>query len=553
MMSQFVVGVDVGTGSARAGVFTPDGEMLGSASTPINIWRPQPDFVEQSSEDIWRAVCTSVHEAVLKSAVSSSDICGISFDATCSLVVLDQNDEPLSVDIEGDSQRNIIVWMDHRALAETDSINAGGYEVLKYVGGKLSPEMETPKLLWIKKHLPDTWVKAGKFLDLADYLTYRSTGIDARSLCTVVCKWTYDGYKGAWDRNFFNAIGLEDLFDKGCVVDDVRPMGTYLGGLLPKAALELGLSTQCAVGVGIIDAHAGGLGVLGAVWEGLPATDESLLETGLALIGGTSNCHMAVSREPIFIEGIWGPYFGAMVPGVWLTEGGQSSAGSAIDHVVADHANASRLKAACDDQGVTVYELLNGEIERLTTEQNMPYSAMLTRDLHVLPYFLGNRSPNADPHARAIIDGLSLDESITSHALRYYATVQAVAYGTRDIVRAMNDAGYSIDTLFVTGGGTRNPLWLQEHADATGIRLVLPREAEAVLLGAAILAANAAGLYPSVPAAMQAMSHAGSVVEPNPAAASFHSAKFGIFREMYQEQLRRRSIMNIATTCYGDA
>ena len=129
---------------------------------------------------------------------------------------------------------------------------------------------------------------------------------------------------------------------------------------------------------------------------------------------------------------------------------------------------------------------------------DLPYLALLTRDLHVLPYFLGNRSPNADPYARAIIDGLTLDESLTSQALRYYATLQAVAYGTRDIVRAMNEAGYRIDTLFVTGGGTKNPLWLQEHADATGLTLVLPEEPEAVLLGSAILAAVGAGIYPDV-------------------------------------------------------
>jgi FGGY-family pentulose kinase len=363
--------------------------LLGSASTPIQIWRPRPDYVEQSSEDIWRSVCSSVHEASLKAGIDGEEISGISFDATCSLVVLDREGQPLSIDTEGDPQHNIMVWMDHRALAETETINSGNYDVLQYVGGKLSPEMETPKLLWIKKHLPDTWRKAGKFLDLADYLTYRSSGIDARSLCTVVCKWTYDGHAGAWDRTFFEAIGLADLFDGRRVVDEVRPMGTRLGNLTPQAATDLGLSTNCAVGVGIIDAHAGGLGVLGAIWDGTATTDPAKLETALALIGGTSNCHMAVSREPVYINGIWGPYFGAMVPGVWLTEGGQSSAGSAIDHVVADHANAAHLKSSADDQGVTVYELLNGEIDRLTAAQSLPYSALLTRDLHVLPYRAG--------------------------------------------------------------------------------------------------------------------------------------------------------------------
>ncbi|HZT41816.1 MAG TPA: FGGY-family carbohydrate kinase [Chthonomonadaceae bacterium] len=545
-MDQYVIGVDVGTGSVRAGLFDTQGTMLASAVEPIQMWRPRPDFVEQSSEDIWQATGKTIRAALASADVPAVQVAGISFDATCSLVVLDRQDKPLTVDVEGDNTRNIIVWMDHRALIETEAINAGGYDVLKYVGGRLSPEMETPKLKWLKAHLPQTWAAAGKFLDLADFLTYRATGIDARSLCTVVCKWTYlghEGERGRWDSSYFHAIGLEDAFEGGKIAEDVRPMGSRLGTLLPQAAAELGLTTDCAVGIGIIDAHAGGLGLLGSIWQDPSRQDLSQLETALALIGGTSNCHMAVSGEPRYVPGVWGPYYGAMVPGMWLTEGGQSAAGSAIDHVITDHANAEALRRAATERGVTVYQVLNEEIARLQREAGFPYSALLTRDLHVLPYFLGNRSPNADPHARAIIDGLTLDDSLASQALRYYATLQAVAYGTRDIVRAMNEAGYRIETMFVTGGGTKNPLWLQEHADATGLTLVLPKEPEAVLLGAAMLAATAADIFPDVPAAMQGMSGCGQVVRPNPATAAYHEAKFALFREMYREQLRRRESM----------
>jgi FGGY-family pentulose kinase len=544
-MSGYVVGVDVGTGSARSGLFDKNGRRMAVAVEPIQIWNPRPDFYEQSSEDIWRAVGKTIREVVEAANLSPADIDGISFDATCSLVVLDGSHRPLAVDPDGHAERNIILWMDHRALAETDEINAGGFDVLKYVGGKLSPEMETPKLLWLKRHLPATYNAAATFQDLPDHLAIRCTGVDIRSLCTTVCKWTYLGHEGAggrWDRDYFRAIGLDDLFDGDRIGSDVRPMGTFAGRLTEQAAADLGLTTRCAVGVGIIDAHAGGLGLLGAVWQGAQGTDLARLETALALIGGTSSCHMAVSREPKFIKGIWGPYFGAMVPGMWLTEGGQSTAGSAIDHAIADHANAPALRAEASRRGVTVYELLNEEIARLSAERRV-HSALLARDLHVLPYFLGNRSPNADPHARAMIDGLSLDETITSQALRYYATIQAVAYGTRDIVRAMNEAGYRIESLLVTGGGTKNPLWLQEHADATGLTLSLPEEPEAVLLGSAILAATAAGHYTDIPSAMQGMSRSGATVKPSPAARAFHDAKFSIFRELYTQQCARRRAM----------
>lgn len=539
----YVIGVDVGTGSARAGLFNRTGTMLSVAVEPIESWKPKPHYAEQSSDDIWRAVCKVTRACIQQAGIKVADVAGISYDATCSLVVLDAHDRPLPVNDEGDANRNIIVWMDHRALAETEEINAGAYEVLRYVGGRLSPEMETPKLKWLKIHLPQTWAQAGKFLDLADFLTYRSSGIHAGSLCTVVCKWTYLGHEGEggrWDKDYFEQIGLSDLFEGKRIVMDVRPMGTRLGPLTEQAATDLGLTTNCAVGVGIIDAHAGGLGLLGAIWEGKEPQLQDL-ESALALIGGTSNCHMAVSREPKFIDGIWGPYYGAMVPGMWLTEGGQSTAGSAIEHVIASHANAPALTAAAKQAGKTVYELLNAEIARLQTAGGK--GPEITRDLHILPYFLGNRSPHADPHAHALIDGLSLDETLTSQALLYYATVQAVAYGTRDIIVAMNAAGYNIQTMFVTGGGTKNPLWVQEHADATGCVIILPQEPEAVLLGSAILAATAAGVYPDIYAAMQGMSKAGAVIQPRPETAAYHAAKFKIFQQLYIEQQQRREVM----------
>jgi FGGY-family pentulose kinase len=541
---QFVIGVDVGTGSARAGIFDAWGKMLATAVEPIRMWQPKPDYAEQSSDDIWRAVCKVVRQCREAADIAPEAVAGISFDATCSLVVLDRAGTPLAVNDVGVNDRNIIVWMDHRAMVETAEINQGGHDVLRFVGGRLSPEMETPKLKWLKRHLPDTWANAGKFLDLADFLTYRSTGVDARSLCTVVCKWTFlghEGRKGEWDKGYFKKIGLKDIFDDEKVVSDVRPMGERLGCLTDKAAGELGLSSRCSVGIGIIDAHAGGLGLLGAVWANKKKTDLKDLESALALIGGTSNCLMAVSREAKYIDGVWGPYYGAMVPGMWLTEAGQTTAGSAIDHVIADHANAANLAAEAKRKKRSVYELLNDEIARIQSEAGA--GAAIAKDIHILPDFLGNRSPKADPHYRGLYDGLNLDTTITSQALRCYATIQAVAYGIRDNIETLNKAGYEIDKMYVTGGGTKNPVWLQEHADATGTTIVLPREPEAVLLGSAILAATAAGLHKDIYAAMQAMSGAEKVVAPRSDTAAYHNAKFKLFQDLYKEQARRRDKM----------
>lgn len=539
----YVIGVDVGTLSVRAGLFALDGTMLAHSVEPIQLAHPKENFVEQSSDNIWEATGKAVRAAIANADVKPQEVIGISYDATCSLVALDKNFRPITISPTGDPHWNVIVWMDHRAIEFADFINATKHPVLRYVGGVISPEMEPPKLKWLKENLPETWRNAGKFFDLADFMVFKSTGNDVRSLCTVVCKWMYLGHESRWDYTFYGQIGLSDLFDGEKVTANVRPMGELAGNLTEEAAEHLGLTPNTAVGVGIIDAHAGGIGALGSVWEdeGVEGTPLETLEIAVALIGGTSSCHMAVSRQPKFVPGVWGPYYGAMVPGMWLTEGGQSATGGLIDYVVTNNAQFPTLQRMAAEQNVTVYEVLNDIVQRLQTETGLGFR--LTRDLHVLDYHHGNRSPKADPHAKGVVDGLTLDTSLESVAKLYYATVQAIAYGTRDIIETMNRHGHRIQRLYATGGGTKNPIWLQEHADITETEIRLPKEPEAVLLGTAILAAVAAGAYPDIPTAMRAMGKTGEVIRPRPETFDYHRTKFAIYREMYEQHLRRREKM----------
>lgn len=539
---EYVIGVDVGTGSARAGIFDLQGRMVATAQHPIQLFRPRENHVEQSSRDIWQAVCASVRAALDKGAVNPGSIIGLSFDATCSLVALDEQNLPVTVSLDGNPDQNIIVWMDHRAQEQADEINRTGHRVLNYVGGKLSPEQEPPKLKWIKENLPETWRRTAKFFDLADYLVYESCKEDVRSLCTVVCKWTYLGHEGAggsWDESFFKQIELEDLFVNSRAGKSIRPMGTRAGGLTAKAANELGLREGTPIGVGIIDAHAGGIGSIGMTARGEEPGVEQIQQT-LALIGGTSSCHMAVSPEPRFINGVWGPYYGAMIPEMWLTEGGQSATGALVDHIIENHAYTPQLKRDAEAQGKTVYELLNRKVKEM--KEAAP-AFPLTEELHVLPDFHGNRSPRADSHARGMISGLALDSSFESLARLYYATIQAVAYGTRHIIDALNEHGYAITRIHACGGGTKNSLWLQEHADVTGCAVYIAQESEAVLLGAGILAAVAAGKFSTILEAIRAMSPRAEIIRPDRSTSDFHNAKYEVFKLMYDHQQQYRRIM----------
>jgi ribulose kinase len=183
-------------------------------------------------------------------------------------------------------------------------------------------------------------------------------------------------------------------------------------------------------------------------------------------------------------------------------------------------------------RNLTGYEYLNEVVAEL--KQREKKGPELAKDLNMLPYFLGNRSPNADPTARGIISGLTLDDSVESVAKLYYATIQAIAYGTRHIIEEMNKHGYKIKRIHACGGGTKNPLWLQEHADITGCEIILPKEPEAVLLGSAILAAVGAGKFASIEEAAVRMSGVGEKCLPNKKHARFHQAKYQVFRKMYE-------------------
>ncbi|WP_273871213.1 FGGY-family carbohydrate kinase [Serratia odorifera] len=541
-MASYFIGVDVGTGSARAGVFDLNGRMVSQASREIDIYRPKADFVEQSSDNIWQAVCNAVRDAVNQADINPIQVKGLGFDATCSLVVLDKEGKPLTISPSGRSEQNIIVWMDHRAITQAERINASKHRVLDFVGGVISPEMQTPKMLWLKQHMPTTWANAGYLFDLPDFLTWRATQDATRSLCSTVCKWTYLGHEQRWDKSYFKQIGLEDLLEHDAekIGSDVKIMGEPLGhGLTQRAASDMGLMAGTAVSVSIIDAHAGTLGTIGATGVSGEVAD---FDRRIALIGGTSTGHMAMSRTARFIGGVWGPYYSAILPEYWLNEGGQSATGALIDHVIQSHPCYAELLSQAKAHNQTIYEVLNALLRRMAGEPEK--IAFLTQDIHMLPYFHGNRSPRANPTLTGTLTGLKLSRTPEDMALHYLATIQAIALGTRHIIETMNQSGYSIDTIMASGGGTKNPIFVQEHANATGCAMLLPEESEAMLLGGAMMATVAAGVFDTLPEAMNAMSRIGKTVTPQTNDIKrYYDRKYRVFHQLYHDHMKYRQLM----------
>lgn len=521
----YYIGVDVGSASVRAGIFDSTGKRAAFAVRPISQFHPRANFVEQSSAEIWSHACEAIKEALAISGISPGNVRSIGFDATCSLVVIDKDGNSISVSEQGEPERDIIMWMDHRAVSEAADINATHDEALRYVGGEVSVEMELPKVLWLKRHFPDRYHQAWRLFDLADFLVWRATGVDAASVCALTCKWNYLAHEKRFSHSLLQAVGLEDLIGK--VPQQVLALGEKAGSLNEEAARQCGLTTDVVVASGIIDAHAGGLALVGAHPQG-----------NIALISGTSNCHMIVSRDPVMVPGVWGPYWEAMLPGWWLNEGGQSAAGALLEWMLCQHEAWPALQQEASEQQINVYALLNELVADL--EQREPYP---TQHLHVLADHHGNRSPRANPAARGAVYGMTLERGHDALARLYLATLQAIAYGTRHVIDALAETGHCITQMAMCGGATKNPLWLREYANITGCDIQLSVEEDAVTLGAALLGAVACGKFPSLPDAAAQLVQPGKIVTSEPQHKSFHDAKYRVYLQMYHDLQRAEHMM----------
>lgn len=566
----YYIGVDVGTGSARACIIDSAGDILGLASKDITKWEPKQDYFNQSSQEIWEAICHCTKEAVKQSGVDPSKVQGIGFDATCSLVVLKESDDsPVGVGPDfNDSYQNIILWMDHRASKQTKEINATGHNLLKYVGGQMSIEMEIPKAKWLKENMPKGLFEQCKFYDLADYLTHKATGSEARSFCSVVCKQGYvpvgvDGSMKGWDDEFLKSVGLPELAEDnfrrlGGVVNEngyYLSAGQFVGTLTESAAKDLGLSTSVAVGSGVIDAYSGWIGTVAAKTnlEGDSNAPDSVENVShrLAAVAGTSTCHLVMSKDAVFVPGVWGPYRDVLIPDRWMAEGGQSTTGELLNHVLSSHKASEELSRLAKEKGISKFEILNNRLEEMRKEQNAPSIPYLARHLFYYGDLYGNRSPIANPNMRGDIVGVGMDVSLDALAIEYLGAVEFIGQQTRHIIESLNTAGHEVSQIYLSGGQCRNKILTQIMATCTGMPVIIPKYIDAaVVLGTAMLGAKAANRDKlSLWEIMTKLSGPGTAVIPEEESSvngKLLRAKYTVFLDQAERQQRYRKVVNDA-------
>ena len=483
-MTQVYMGIDLGTGGCRVGLFDDRGRPLAFHNTPVTPIHPHPSWVEQDVDEWWRALVASTRAALARSGIDPAQIAGIGFDATsATLVALDGAGKPL---------RNAIMWADVRASEQAGRASEIDHWARLYNGeGKdpASAEWFVFKAMWLKENEPDVWARSAWILDAPDWMGLRLTGRPAVNLCSASLKMYHNNDHGGFPVDFYERLGVGDLMDK--MPSQVNAMGEPLGTLSPEAAEELGLVAGTPVAQGGIDAEAGMIGM-------------NVLAPGrMALITGSSNCLLAQSAIPLYGAGMFGAHTDALVRGQYTIEASQASTGSVIRWFLEN--SAKDLVEAAKTGGPSPYEVLN------EASKDIPPGS---DGVLVLEYFQGNRSPYTDAKARGTITGLTLSHR-REHI--YHAIQEATCYGLELNLRTMRAAGYEPRAITACGGALSSPEWLKMHADVTGLEITVTEIQDAPTLGSAMMGALAAGRFADLQEAADAMVHYSAVIKPDPA------------------------------------
>lgn len=497
--AEYVLGIDMGTGGARVGIFDVKGNPIVFCGEDYPLYTPASGRAEQKPEEWWDAICKASRKAIATSGIDPACIKGMSVDTTCCTVLLSGDDmKPL---------RPAILWMDVRASGQAKRMFETGHDALKYNGyGMVSAECLPAKALWIKENEPEIWAKATRFYEFTDWLMYQLTGEYTASINCASSRWYYNSQEGGYPVDFYQKIGLEDLVDM--LPQRVVAMGEAVGGLTEWAAEQMGLRPGIIVGEGGADAFVGVIG-LNAVQPGK-----------LTLITGSSHLHIAQVVEPIHSKGMWGSYPDCIVKGLQMVEGGQTSTGSIVDWFVKNLCGTVKEKAAAE--GKSVYDLLNRDAAEL------PIGA---EGLLALDFFQGNRTPHVDPDVRGMFYGLSLKHT---PAHMYRAIIESICYGTEAIIDVFRKSGFAISEIVISGGAVKSRFWLQTHADVCNVPIKVLKVTEGPCLGSAILGAVAAGIYPDVQTAAENMTEVDYVVEPNADNHKEYQFYFEKYKEFYE-------------------
>lgn len=502
-MTRYALGIDYGTSSCRSLLIDlADGEEVVTAvyAYPHGVdgvvVSADPDFARQHPADYLSGLEHVAAEAIRLAAAS---IAGFDAGQIVSVGFATTGSTPIPVDREGtalglierfadDSAALAWIWKDHTSHAEAEWITRAAAErrpaYLRTCGGTYSTEWFWAKIWHCLRVAPDVFAAAYSWVELCDYLAGALTGTGApdmlhRSVTAAGHKAMYsDDWGGLPDEEFLGSLAPELAALRGRLYGKAHPTTELAGHVTAEWAARTGLRAGTPVAVGHFDAHAAG--VAGGARPGV-----------FVKVMGTSTCDVtavewSADEELPDIPGMCGVVRDTMIPGLATIEAGQSAVGDIFNWLT------------------DVFLAEAGE--QLPLEELGRQAAALAPGGHgllALDWFNGNRSVLVDQRLTGLILGLTL-HTTPAEVLR--ALVEATAFGARRILESVEEGSMPVTTIVAAGGLPSHAPWLvQCYADVLGREIVLPAATQGSAFGAALVAAVAAGEYPSVQSAQDAL------------------------------------------------
>ncbi len=486
-----LMGIDVGSTGVKAVVFTPEGEIVGSAYREYAEVYPEPGWIELRPDDVWAATRTVIGEAA---AQAGGGVRSLAISA------LGEAFTPVTED--GSFLYNTIVSPDARATAHAERLGeaVGAERIFALTGMPLSPSFTLPKLMWMREERPEIHGRTWKYLLWPETILFK-LGLQPRIDHSLAGRtMALDVSAREWSVEMLDAAGIPVEM----LAEPIAP-GAVVGELSAQAAGEVGLEAGCLVVAG---GHDQPMNALGA----------GVIREGMCVDGmGTVECITVAFDEPVLSDAMRAHNYGCyphVVTPMYATIAYNYSAGSIL-RWWRDLFGAAEM-AEAQRRGVDVYEVI------LTDLPPGP-SGLLW-----VPYFAGSGTPYLDPHAKGAILGLALD---TDRPKLVKALLEGTCFEIDLNVRALEDAGVPIDRLRATGGGSRSDAWLQLKADITGKPVVRLNVSESGCQGGAMLGGVALGVWRDLAEATEALVREGEAFEPRPA----QQAAYAELRESYAQ------------------
>lgn len=444
----YFIAIDLGSTNIKVGVYNRYLDCLGIESVQVEYFRSK-EIVEFDAQTYVDTIFSLIATLVKQAKISTDD--------SVQIILTGQAESLVLLDAEGNCLGNAISWMDGRSHKESQLIEKEfGLELFYKKTGQqaVSPTWPSTKILWLRHHRPEQFAKVAQFVLFKDYVSYRISG----KLVTDLSVATFSCYCDIFEKKYWR----EMLDFIGITVEQLPPLvepGSIIGTLADEAQQACGLGKHTTVNIGTLDHFAGMVGS-GCVEQGVASFSTGTV-MALATIASSKSYH----NSGIAMHYGFQPDSYIMLP---VAESGGASLQWFRDNFL------PKVGFAQIDQEITRRGAFN--------------------EIIFLPYLMGTNAPEMDAHASGVFWNLRYQHDPYDMA---YAVMEGVAHLLKKICDAIINSNTPITKIFATGGGAKSTLWCQLQADITGLPVIVPKQEEAALLGAAIIGAVSVGLYDS--------------------------------------------------------